>query len=89
MGAILAQEDKGGQFHVIAYASWKLTSPEKSYTPYSLEMQASVRAMEYFDSYLSGQHFKLYTDHSPLEKLGKLHTTTNKSDSGSNASVQL
>ena len=30
--------------------------------------------MEYFDNYLRGKPFTLYTDHKPLEKLSHLHT---------------
>jgi len=32
--------------------------------------------MEYFDNYLRGKPFTLYTDHKPLEKLSHLHTKT-------------
>ena len=39
-------------------------------------MQAAVWGMDHFDSYLRGRHFLLFTDHRPLEKLGKVHTKT-------------
>jgi len=32
--------------------------------------------METFEVHLKGRHFKLFTDHKPLEKLGKVHTKT-------------
>ena len=54
----------------------KLVQHEKNYTPYLLEMQAAIWAMENFDTHLHGRHFTLFTDHQPLEKLGKVHTKT-------------
>jgi RNase H-like domain found in reverse transcriptase len=61
---------------VIAYASRKLQKYEKNYMPFLLEMQAAIFGMETFEVHLRGQHFKLFTDHKPLEKLGKVHTKT-------------
>ena len=76
LGAILTQTDEEGQFRVIGYASRKLVKHEKNYTPFLLEMQSAIWGMEHFDTYLKGRHFTLYTDHKPLEKLGKVHTKT-------------
>ena len=76
MGAILAQVDRLGTFHVISYGSRQLIKHEKNYSPYLLEMAAAVWGMEFYDEYLRGKHFTLYTDHKPLEKLGHLHTKT-------------
>jgi hypothetical protein len=76
LGAILTQIDKYGHFYVIAYASRKLPKYEKNYTPFLLEMQAAIFGMETFEVRLKGRHFKLFTDHKPLEKLGKFHTKT-------------
>ena len=73
LGAILTQIDKKREHQVIAYASRK---HEKNYTPYLLEMQAAIWAMEHFDTHLPGRHFKLFMVHWPLEKLGKVHTKT-------------
>jgi hypothetical protein len=39
-------------------------------------MAAANWGMEYFDNYLRGKQFTLYTDHKPLEKLSHLHTKT-------------
>ncbi len=32
--------------------------------------------MDFFNKYLKGKRFILYTDHKPLEKLGHLHSKT-------------
>jgi hypothetical protein len=44
--------------------------------PFLLEMKAAIWGMEHFGTYLRGQKFTLFTDHRPLEKLGKVHTKT-------------
>jgi len=76
MGAILTQIDQDGKFYVIAYASRKLVKHELNYTPFLLEMHAAVWGMEHFSHHLKGKRFLLFTDHKPLEKLGKVHTKT-------------
>lgn len=73
IGAILAQIDKNKNFQVISYGSRQLVKHEKNYLPFLLEMAAAVWGMEFYDKYLRGKHFILYTDHKPLEKLGHLH----------------
>ena len=37
-------------------------------------MAAAVWGMEFYNEYLKGKHFVLYTDHKSLEKLGHLQT---------------
>jgi hypothetical protein len=74
LGAILTQTDENGKVRVIAYASRALIKHEKNYTPFLLEMLAASWAMDYFDTYLKGRKFKLFTDHKPLEKLSTLHS---------------
>ena len=76
LGAILTQIDENKQHCVIGYASRKLAIHEKNYTPFLLEMQAAIFGMEHFGNHLKGRHFTLFTDHKPLEKLGKVHTKT-------------
>ena len=76
LGAILTQIDNKLEHKVIAYASRKLQKHEKNYTPFLLEMQAAIWGMEHFQVNLKGRHFILFTDHKPLEKLGKVHTKT-------------
>ena len=76
LGAILTQVDANGEHQVIAYASRKLQKHEGNYTPFLIEMQAALWGMEHFSNYLRGRHFTLFTDHKPLEKLGKVHSKT-------------
>jgi ribonuclease HI len=70
MGAILCQIDKNGKFQAISYASKQLIKHKKNYSPFSLEMDAVVRAMEYYQEHLRGRRFILYTDHKPLKNFG-------------------
>ena len=76
LGAILTQINENKEHCVIGYASRKLAVHEKNYTPFLLEMQAAIFGMEHFGTHLKGRHFTLFTDHKPLEKLGKVHTKT-------------
>jgi len=73
-GAILTQVDEKNNYHVIVYSSWQLKDHKLNYSPYLAEMAAAKWGMEYFDNYLWGKPFTLYTDHKPLEKLSHLHT---------------
>jgi hypothetical protein len=45
-----------------------------NYSPFLLEAAAAVWGMDFFNEYLKGKRFILYTDHKPLEKLGHLHS---------------
>jgi hypothetical protein len=74
LGAILTQVDKDGNFYAISFASRQLKDHEKNYSPFLLEAVAAVWGMDFFNEYLKGKHFILYTDHKPLEKLGHLHS---------------
>jgi hypothetical protein len=74
--AILTQVDKDGNFHAISFASRQLKDHEVNYSPFLLEAAAAVWGMDFFNEYLKGKWFILYTDHKPLEKLGHLHSKT-------------
>jgi hypothetical protein len=76
LGAILTQVDKAGNFYAISFASHQLKDHEKNYSPFLLEAVAAVWGMDFFNEYLKGKRFILYTDHKPLEKLGHLHSKT-------------
>jgi hypothetical protein len=73
LGAILTQVDKEGNFHSISFASRQLKDHEMNYSPFLLEAATAVWRMDFFNEYLKGKRFILYTDHKPLEKLGHLH----------------
>ena len=70
LGAILSQQGKDRQIHVIAYASHSLCPSERSMRNYSsakLELLALKWAVtEKFRDYLLGSRFQVYTDNNPL-----------------------
>ena len=68
-GAILEQRDEAGNERVVAYASRSNNRAESNYSSYAGECLAAVWGVRYFRVYLYGVHFKLYTDHRPLEWL--------------------
>jgi hypothetical protein len=74
LGTILTQVNKEGNVYAISFASRKLKDHEKNYSPFLLEAAAAVWGMDFFNEYLLGKQFILYTDHKPLEKLGHLHS---------------
>jgi hypothetical protein len=76
LGAVLTQIDELGEFKVVAYASRTLATAEKNYPPFLLEMRAATWGMDYFSEHLRGKHFKLFTDHKPLEKMATKHSKT-------------
>ncbi len=63
-----------------AYVNLKICFvPEKKYSPFLLEMNAVVRAIECYQEHIQGSRFILNTDHKPLEILGTLHAKSIKS----------
>ena len=60
LGAFLSQKQEDGQFHLLAYGSWVLTTHEKNYHSMKLEFLALKWAvMEHFKEYLLYQPFLL------------------------------
>ena len=76
LGATLVQMDNDGNPHPIGYASRGLAKHERNYTAYLLELQSCVFGISFFDTYLRGKKFYLYTDHKPLTPLSQTHTKT-------------
>lgn len=69
LGIILAQAREGGIDHPITFASIKLSSTKRNYTTTEREGLAMVYASQKFRNYLSGSHFKMFTNHSTLKYL--------------------
>jgi hypothetical protein len=66
MGAILMQEDSGGDVHVIAYASKTFSPAEVNYDTTEREALAIVWALEHFNTYCEGHDYVIITDHQAL-----------------------
>ena len=69
----MIQFDDDDNPRAVGYASRGLIKHENNYLAFLLEMQACVFGIEYFQDYLTGKHFYLYTDHKPIEKLSSVH----------------
>ena len=67
LGAVLAQMQKDGQAHPVAYASRALSDVEKRYAVTELETLAVVWALNHFHVYLYGNEVAVYTDHSAVK----------------------
>ena len=76
MGAVLFQTQPDGSKRPVGFASRQLSSYEKNYPPFLLELGAAVFGMDYFHHYLVGRRFDLLTDHKPLVPLSRTHTKT-------------
>ena len=67
LGAVLSQKQEDGQFHLVAYGSWALTTHDKNYHSTKLEFPALKWAVtEHFKEYLLYQPFLVKTDNNPL-----------------------
>ena len=69
LGIVLAQSGQGKIDHPIAFACRKLSTVENNYTTIEREGLAMVYALQKFQHYLLGSHFKMFTDHSALKYL--------------------
>jgi hypothetical protein len=69
IGAVLAQVDDEGRERPVAFLSKKLTGAQTRYDATSGEALAVLYAFEKWRSFLYGQHFILYTDHSALKEI--------------------
>ena len=69
LGMVLAQQNEGDIYHLIASSSWKLSSAVKNYTMTEREGLAMVYALQKFHNYLLGGHFKMFIDHSTFKYL--------------------
>ncbi len=51
---------------LIAFFSWKLTDLQHKYSVTKIELLAIVETLKEFKGMLSGQHIKVFTDHTNL-----------------------
>jgi transposase InsO family protein len=77
ISAILSQLHDGFE-KPIAYASKKLTRPQKNYSATELECLAVVEGIKYFRCYLYGRRFTVVTDHRPLKWLMNLKDSNSR-----------
>ena len=66
LGEVLSQIFEDGEEHPIAYASRSMLNPEMRYASIEREALAVAWGAAYFEEYLAGNHFIIYTDHKPL-----------------------
>lgn len=69
IGAVLKQEDENKNYKPVAYFSKKLNESQKKKKAIYLECLAIKEAVKYWQHWLFGKHFTVYTDHKPLENL--------------------
>ena len=71
VGVVLSQKQSDSSIHPIAYFSTSLTKTQQNWSPYSQEAYALVMAVRHWDTYLTGNHFVVNSDHNPLVYLQK------------------
>ena len=71
LGAVLLQ-DQGFGFQPLACASKKLNPAERNYSPIEKECLAVVFGVQKYSQFLLGRHFRVQTDHSPLQWLHRI-----------------
>lgn len=77
IGAILKQPQHDGMEKPVAYFSKKLNESQKKQKAIYIESLAIKEAVKYWRYWLIGRHFKIITDHKPLENL-KLKARTDE-----------
>lgn len=69
IGAILKQTQKCGEIKPVAYFSKKLNECQKKKKAIFLECLAIKESLRFWQHWLIGNSFTIYTDHKPLENL--------------------
>jgi len=69
IGAILKQEQENGEDKPVAYFSKKLNESQKRKKAIYIECLAIKEALQYWQHWLIGKRFMVYSDHKPLENL--------------------
>lgn len=69
VGAVLKQKNENGVSKPVAYFSKKLTETQKKKKAIYLECLAIKEAVKYWQHWLTGKEFIVYSDHKPLENM--------------------
>lgn len=69
VGAVLKQKDENGCSRPVAYFSKKLNEAQKKKKAIYLECLAIKEAVKYWQHWLMGKEFVVYSDHKPLENM--------------------
>lgn len=69
IGAILKQPQKNGEEKLCAYFSRKLNNAQKKKKAIYLECLAIKELVKYWQHWLIGKRFTVFTDYKPLEKM--------------------
>ncbi len=77
IGAVLKQPQKNGEIKPVAYFSKKLNETQKKKRAIYLECLAIKEAITYWQYWLIGKKFVVYSDHKPLENL-KINSRTDE-----------
>ena len=65
MGYVLGKM-KDGKETVVCYGGRSPTKAERNYSVGDLESLALISGVKYFEHYLKGRHFKVFTDNTSL-----------------------
>ena len=77
LGMVLGQIQNGREV-VIAYSGRKLLPAEKNYSVTEREALAAVAGVKYFQPYLYGRKFTIYTDHNAVRWLMNIREPTGR-----------
>jgi len=69
LGAVITKDGGEGLDHPIAFTSHKLSKAKKNYLTTECKGLAMVHALQMYQHYLLGGHFKMYADHFVLKYL--------------------
>jgi hypothetical protein len=71
IGGVLLQQGDANEWRPVSWWSRSLSPDEKEYSPTELDCKALHDIIMYFDVYLQGTKFDVYTDHNLLMFLVK------------------
>jgi hypothetical protein len=77
LGGVLLQQDGHGEWRPVSWWSRALSTTEKEYSRTELECKALHDIILYYDVYLQGVRFDVYTDHTALIYMVKAQPATN------------